>query len=158
MKELCDNWEMQFEVGQVTGFTEENGQMTEVKVTGATASLAVFRPNTCSFSSACSPNSVRLRIGPDARKKTDRCGHGPLRNQHPRPFLLSAISTFIRAKKKLILSGFHECALAAFAASEYVYPEKTRSPAVHDQRARNCTKCSALKHRTSTNFSVTGPR
>ena len=35
MKELCDNWEMQFEVGQVTGFTEENGQMTKVKVTGA---------------------------------------------------------------------------------------------------------------------------
>lgn len=29
MKELCDQWEMQFEVGQVTGFTEENGVMTE---------------------------------------------------------------------------------------------------------------------------------
>ena len=35
MKELCDQWEMQFEVGQVTGFTEENGVMTEVRVTGA---------------------------------------------------------------------------------------------------------------------------
>jgi thioredoxin reductase (NADPH) len=41
-------------------------------------------------------------------------------------------------KKKLILSGFHECALAAFAASEYVYPEKrvllqytTTSPKLH---------------------------
>ena len=27
-------------------------------------------------------------------------------------------------KKKLILSGFHECALAAFAACDYVFPEK----------------------------------
>ena len=35
MKDLCENWEMQFEVGQVTGFSEENGRLTEVNVTGA---------------------------------------------------------------------------------------------------------------------------
>lgn len=41
-------------------------------------------------------------------------------------------------KKKLILSGFHECALAAFAASQYVFPDKkvflqytTTSPKLH---------------------------
>ena len=43
-----------------------------------------------------------------------------------------------KGKKKLILSGFHECALAAFAASKYVFPEKkvflqytTTSPKLH---------------------------
>lgn len=35
MKELCENWEMQFEVGQVTGFEEKDGRMTEIRVTGA---------------------------------------------------------------------------------------------------------------------------
>ena len=35
MKELCENWEMQFEVGQVTGFSEEDGRLTEVSVAGA---------------------------------------------------------------------------------------------------------------------------
>ena len=41
-------------------------------------------------------------------------------------------------KKKLILSGFHEAALAAFAAAPYVFPEKkvhlqytTTSPKLH---------------------------
>jgi len=41
-------------------------------------------------------------------------------------------------KKKLILSGFHEAALAAFAAAEYLHPEKqiqlqytTTSPKLH---------------------------
>ena len=35
MKELCENWEMQFEVGQVTGFNEADGKLTEVLVAGA---------------------------------------------------------------------------------------------------------------------------
>jgi thioredoxin reductase (NADPH) len=41
-------------------------------------------------------------------------------------------------KKKLILSGFHEAALAAFGASPYVFPDKrvllqytTTSPKLH---------------------------
>ena len=34
MRELCENWEMQFEVGQVTGFEEKDGKMTEIRVTG----------------------------------------------------------------------------------------------------------------------------
>jgi thioredoxin reductase (NADPH) len=42
-------------------------------------------------------------------------------------------------KKKLILSGFHECALAAFASAALVFPEKgkihlqytTTSPKLH---------------------------
>ena len=41
-------------------------------------------------------------------------------------------------RDRLILSGFHECALAAFAACDYVFPEKrvflqytTTSPKLH---------------------------
>ncbi len=45
----------------------------------------------------------------------------------------------IPGKKKLILSGFHECALAAFAAAALIFPEKgkihrqytTTSPKLH---------------------------
>jgi thioredoxin reductase (NADPH) len=35
MKELCDAYEMQFIIGQVTGFEEKDGRLTGVKVTGA---------------------------------------------------------------------------------------------------------------------------
>ena len=34
MRELCENWEMQFEVGQITGFEEKDGKLTEIRVTG----------------------------------------------------------------------------------------------------------------------------
>lgn len=87
MKELCDNWEMQFEVGQVTGFTEENGQMTEVKVTGADGvTRRIPAEHLARFLRLAAETRTDCGLGPDARKKTDRCGHCPLRNQHPGRF------------------------------------------------------------------------
>jgi len=35
MKELCDAFEMQFIIGQVTGYEERDGKLTGAKVTGA---------------------------------------------------------------------------------------------------------------------------
>ena len=102
MKELCENWEMQFEVGQVTGFSEEDGRLTEV--------------------------SVRKQIVVDTAR---------FESSIPGIFAVGDINTY-PGKKKLILSGFHECALAAFAACDYVFPEKrvflqytTTSPKLH---------------------------
>mgnify|MGYP000979754528 CR=1 FL=1 len=53
------------------------------------------------------------------------------------PIAVGAITTY-PGKKTPILSGFHECALAAFAACDYVFPEKriflqytTTSPKLH---------------------------
>lgn len=138
MKELCDNWEMQFEVGQVTGFTEENGQMTEVKVTGADGvtrripaeHLLVFF-------------GLQPKLGPIAdwgltlERKQIVVDTARSETNIPGVFAVGDINIY-PGKKKLILSGFHECALAAFAASEYVYPEKrvllqytTTSPKLH---------------------------
>ena len=37
-------------------------------------------------------------------------------------------------KKKLILSGFHEAALAAFGATRYIFPDAQGPPAVHDDQ------------------------
>ena len=55
----------------------------------------------------------------------------------PGIFAVGDINTY-PGKKKLILSGFHECALAAFAARHYEIPEKkvflqytTTSPKLH---------------------------
>ena len=61
MKELCENWEMQFEVGQVTGFDEAGGKMTQIHVTGGDG--VACRSITCWFSSAYNPNSARWPIG-----------------------------------------------------------------------------------------------
>jgi thioredoxin reductase (NADPH) len=55
----------------------------------------------------------------------------------PGIFAVGDINTY-PGKKKLILSGFHECALAAFGAAPYIFPEKkihmqytTTSPKLH---------------------------
>ncbi len=55
----------------------------------------------------------------------------------PGIFAVGDINTY-PGKKKLILSGFHECALAAFGAAPYIFPDKrialqytTTSPKLH---------------------------
>ncbi len=124
MKELCENWEMQFEVGQVTGFEEKDGKMTEIRVTGADGvtrrmpldHLLVFF-------------GLQPKIGPIAEwgLELDRrqivVDTEKFETSVPGIFAVGDINTY-PGKKKLILSGFHECALAAFAASRYVFPEK----------------------------------
>ena len=55
----------------------------------------------------------------------------------PGIFAVGDINTY-PGKKKLILSGFHEAALAAFGAAPYIFPDKriqlqytTTSPKLH---------------------------
>ncbi len=138
MKELCENWEMQFEVGQVTGFEEKDGRMTEIRVTGADGvtrrmpldHLLVFF-------------GLQPKIGPIAdwglqlERKQIVVDTEKIESSIPGIFAVGDINTY-PGKKKLILSGFHECALAAFGASRYVFPEKkvflqytTTSPKLH---------------------------
>ena len=49
----------------------------------------------------------------------------------PGIFAIGDINTY-PGKKKLILSGFHEAALAAFAIAEYLESGEEGAPAVHD--------------------------
>jgi thioredoxin reductase (NADPH) len=57
----------------------------------------------------------------------------------PGVFAIGDINTY-PGKKKLILSGFHEAALAAFGVQKYLYPDKrqflqytTTSPVMHER-------------------------
>lgn len=138
MKELCENWEMQFEVGQITGFSEEDDKLTEVHVSGADGvtrripldDLLVFF-------------GLQPKLGPienwglTLERKQIVVDTARFETNIPGIFAVGDINTY-PGKKKLILSGFHECALAAFAACDYVFPEKkiflqytTTSPKLH---------------------------
>ncbi|MFU0841900.1 MAG: Ferredoxin--NADP reductase 2 [Burkholderia sp.] len=138
MKELCENWEMQFEVGQLTGFGEKDGKLTEIAVAGADGvtrripldHLLVFY-------------GLQPKLGPIENwgLKLDRkqivVDTARFETSIPGIFAVGDINIY-PGKKKLILSGFHECALAAFAACDYVFPEKkvflqytTTSPKLH---------------------------
>jgi len=69
------------------------------------------------------------KLGPIAEwglgldKKAIRVDTEKFQSSEPGIFAVGDINTY-PGKKKLILSGFHEAALAAFATQSWLYPEK----------------------------------
>ncbi len=139
MKELCDAYEMQFMVGQVTGYDEKDGKLTGVKVTGGDGVTRVVPMDVLLVFFGLSP-----KLGPiadwglDIERKQLVVDTEKFSTNVPGIFAVGDINTY-PGKKKLILSGFHECALAAFAAAPIIFPDKgkihlqytTTSPKLH---------------------------
>lgn len=138
MRELCEAMQMQFLVGQITGFEEEGGRLTGVKVTGGDAVTRVVPLDALLVFFGLSP-----KLGPIAEwglqieRKQLVVDTEKFSTSVPGIFAVGDINTY-PGKKKLILSGFHECALAAFGAAPIVFPEKrvllqytTTSPKLH---------------------------
>ncbi len=138
MRELCDAYEMQFIVGQVTGHEEKDGQLTGIKVTGADAVTRVVPLDVLLVFFGLSP-----KLGPiadwglDIERKQLKVDTEKFSTSVPGIFAVGDINIY-PGKKKLILSGFHECALAAFGAMPIIAPEKkvflqytTTSPKLH---------------------------
>ncbi|MBS3996784.1 MAG: NAD(P)/FAD-dependent oxidoreductase [Hydrogenophaga sp.] len=138
MRELCDQYEMQFIVGQVTGYDEKDGKITGAKVTGADGVTRVVPLDVLLVFFGLSP-----KLGPIAEwglqieRKQLVVDTEKFSTSIPGIFAVGDINTY-PGKKKLILSGFHECALAAFGAMPIIFPEKkvflqytTTSPKLH---------------------------
>ena len=138
MRELCEAFEMQFIVGQITGFDEQAGRLSAVKVTGGDGVTRVVPLDMLLVFFGLSP-----KLGPIAdwglgiERKQIVVDTEKFETNIPGIFAVGDINTY-PGKKKLILSGFHEAALAAFGASPYIFPEKrvllqytTTSPKLH---------------------------
>jgi len=138
MKELCANLEMQFLVGQVTGFESKDDTLSEIKVTGADGVTRRLPLDDLLVFFGLSP-----KLGPIAdwgleiERKQLKVDTEKFQTNVPGIFAVGDINTY-PGKKKLILSGFHEAALAAFGAAPYIFPEKkihmqytTTSPKLH---------------------------
>jgi thioredoxin reductase (NADPH) len=138
MRELCDAYEMQFIVGQVTGYEEKDGQLAGAKVTGSDGVTRVVPLDMLLVFFGLSP-----KLGPiadwglDIERKQLKVDTEKFSTSEPGIFAVGDINTY-PGKKKLILSGFHECALAAFGAAPFIFPDKkihlqytTTSPKLH---------------------------
>jgi thioredoxin reductase (NADPH) len=139
MHELCEQMEMQFIVGQVTGYEEQDGQLTAAKVTGGDGVTRTVPLDVLLVFFGLSP-----KLGPiadwglDIERKQLKVDTEKFSTNVPGIFAVGDINTY-PGKKKLILSGFHECALAAFGAAPIIFPEKgkihlqytTTSPKLH---------------------------
>lgn len=139
MHELCEQYEMQFIVGQVTGYDEKDGRLAGAKVTGSDGVTRVVPLDMLLVFFGLSP-----KLGPIAEwglaieRKQLVVDTEKFSTSVPGIFAVGDINTY-PGKKKLILSGFHECALAAFGAAPIIFPEKgkihlqytTTSPKLH---------------------------
>ncbi len=138
MHELCAAYEMQFIIGQVTGYEEKDGRLTGVKVTGSDGVTRVVPLDMLLVFFGLSPKLGPIaQWGLDIERKQLKVDTEKFATNTPGIFAVGDINTY-PGKKKLILSGFHECALAAFAAAPFIFPDKkvhlqytTTSPKLH---------------------------
>ena len=111
-------------VGQVTGFEEQSGELSAAQVTGVDGQAQAVCLDTMLVYLGLAP---KLGLIADWGLALDR-KHVSVDTEKfatsiPGIFAVGDINTY-PGKKKLILSGFHECALAAFGAAEIVFPGK----------------------------------
>ncbi len=138
MRALCEALEMQFLVGQVTGFEEADGHLSELKVTGADGITRLVPLDLLLVFFGLSPKLGPIaNWGLDIERKQLAVDTEKFSTSVPGIFAVGDINIY-PGKKKLILCGFHECALAAFGAMPFIFPEKkvflqytTTSPKLH---------------------------
>jgi thioredoxin reductase (NADPH) len=138
MKDMCDKYEMQLLIGQVTGYESDGDKLAGIKVTGADGVTRRLPLDHLLVFFGLSPKLGPIaEWGLDIERKQLRVGTERFETNVPGIFAVGDINTY-PGKKKLILSGFHEAALAAFAAAPYIFPDKkihmqytTTSPKLH---------------------------
>jgi thioredoxin reductase (NADPH) len=138
MRELCEAMEMQFIIGQVTGYEQQDGKLTGVKVTGSDGVTRVVSLDVLLVFFGLSPKLGPIaEWGLDIERKQVKVDTEGFATSTAGIFAVGDINTY-PGKKKLILSGFHEAALAAFAAAPFIFPDKkiylqytTTSPKLH---------------------------
>ncbi|MCX8004601.1 MAG: NAD(P)/FAD-dependent oxidoreductase [Burkholderiaceae bacterium] len=136
MRELVEKLEMQLMIGQISGFEEKDGRLTEIRVTSLDGVTRRVPLDMLLVFYGLSP-----KLGPIAQwglqleRKQIVVDTEKFETSVPGIFAVGDINTY-PGKKKLILSGFHEAALAAFGAARYVFPDKK----IHLQYTTTSTK------------------
>ncbi len=138
MRALCEAHQMKFMVGQITAFDEEAGRMTAVTVTGVDGETSFVKLDLLLIFFGLSPKLGPIaEWGLDIERRQLKVDTEKFQTSEKGIFAVGDINTY-PGKKKLILSGFHEAALAAFGATAIVFPDKkvmlqytTTSPKLH---------------------------
>jgi len=140
MRAKCEALEMQFMVGTLSDTIEVDGVLQGVEVKGAdqVKRAITFDHLLCFY-------GLSPRLGPiadwglDIRKKKIEVNTETFQTNVDGIYAVGDINLYA-GKKKLILSGFHEAALAAFGAKAYLFPEErvfleytTTSPKLHER-------------------------
>ena len=136
--DLCAAGKITLCVGQATGYTSQDGQLSALEVEDIDGHSQTIPLDALFVFFGLSP-----KLGPIAdwglalTRKQIAVDTARFESSIPGIFAVGDINTYA-GKKKLILSGFHEAALAAFAAAEAIFPDRpvqlqytTTSPKLH---------------------------
>jgi thioredoxin reductase (NADPH) len=124
MRELCQNKKMQLLIGQITHYEVAQDQISKIIVTDIEGKEHSISADDLLIFFGLSP-----KLGPiadwglDIDRKQVAVDTEKFQTSIPGIYAVGDINIY-PGKKKLILSGFHEAALAAFAAAAYLNPEK----------------------------------
>lgn len=138
MRRLCAEQKMALLIGQISSFETKHGRLCALQVTNIDGLSQTIPVDDLLVFFGLSP-----KLGPIADwglnidRKQITVDTEKFQTNIPGIYAVGDINIY-PGKKKLILSGFHEAALAAFAAAAYLQPEKqiplqytTTSPKLH---------------------------
>lgn len=138
--ELCAAGKARFIEGKISGYTDNGTTLTSVTIaanSGGTIDLPVDA--LMAFFGLAPKLGPIAEWGLDLNRKTINVDTEKFETNLPGVFAIGDIN-YYPGKKKLILSGFHEAALAAFAAKAIIEPGKkvhlqytTTSPVMHER-------------------------
>ena len=123
MRSLIAAGQLQLRIGQIAGFDEQQGKLTALQITDVDGKTAPLPVDTVLVLQGLSP-----KLGPvaewglDIERKQLKVDTEKFETSESGIFAVGDINTY-PGKKKLILCGFHEAALASFAAAALVFPD-----------------------------------
>ncbi|MBT9466529.1 NAD(P)/FAD-dependent oxidoreductase [Hydrogenophaga sp.] len=124
MRERCERGEMQFMVGQPTGFESNGDRLTAVQITDPKTVTHTVPLDVLLVFFGLSPKLGPIaEWGLDIERKQLVVDTEKFSTSVPGIFAVGDINTY-PGKKKLILSGFHEATLAAFGATPFIFPDR----------------------------------
>ena len=123
-EQLRANGQLTFIAGQITGLSANDGLLKQITVTSPDGNSTQHALDALLVFLGISPKLGPIaNWGVDLQQKQVLVDTATFQTNVPGIFAVGDINTY-PGKRKLIVSGFHEATLAAFACAEIIYPDQ----------------------------------